>query len=42
MVRVPINELVYFKWALDIGARGVVGPMVNASEEAERAVKSCK
>lgn len=42
MVRVPINEPVYFKWALDIGARGVVVPMVNSKEEAENAVKSCK
>jgi len=42
MVRVPINEPVYFKWALDIGARGIVVPMVNSREDAERAVKSCK
>ncbi|HYB04443.1 MAG TPA: aldolase/citrate lyase family protein [Nitrososphaerales archaeon] len=42
MVRVPINEPVYFKWALDTGARGIVIPMVNSKEEAERAVKSCK
>ena len=42
MVRVPINEPVYFKWALDIGARGVVVPMVSSKEEAEKAVKSCK
>jgi 2-dehydro-3-deoxyglucarate aldolase len=41
IVRVPINEPVYFKWALDIGARGVVVPMVNSKEEAEKAVKSC-
>ena len=41
-VRVPINEPVYFKWALDIGARGVVVPMVNTKEEAERAVKASK
>ncbi|MFQ6135524.1 MAG: HpcH/HpaI aldolase/citrate lyase family protein [Nitrososphaerales archaeon] len=42
MIRVPINEPVYFKWALDIGATGVVVPMVNSREEAERAVKSSK
>lgn len=41
-VRVPINEPVYFKWALDMGARGIVVPMVNTKEEAERAVKSSK
>src|SRR5271169_2826013 len=42
LVRVPINEPVYFKWALDIGAQGVVVPMVNTKEEAENAVKSSK
>ena len=42
MVRVPINDPVYFKWALDIGATGIVVPMVNNGKEAERAVKSCK
>jgi 2-dehydro-3-deoxyglucarate aldolase len=42
IVRVPINDPVYFKWALDIGARGVVVPMVNSNEEAEKVVKSCK
>jgi 2-dehydro-3-deoxyglucarate aldolase len=42
MVRVPINEPVYYKWALDIGARGIVVPMVNTKAEAEQVVKSCK
>ena len=42
MVRVPINEPVYFKWALDMGATGIVVPMVNSKEDAERAVKSAK
>lgn len=42
MVRVPINDPVYFKWALDIGASGIVVPMVNTEEEAVRAVKSAK
>ncbi|MGA3406372.1 MAG: aldolase/citrate lyase family protein [Candidatus Bathyarchaeia archaeon] len=41
LVRVPINEPVYFKWALDIGAYGVVVPYVNTKEEASRAVNSC-
>jgi 2-keto-3-deoxy-L-rhamnonate aldolase RhmA len=42
MVRVPINDPVYFKWALDVGAKGIVVPMVNNKEEAERAVRSSK
>jgi len=41
LVRVPINEPVYFKWALDIGACGVVVPYVNTKEEASRAVRAC-
>ena len=42
LVRVPINEPVYFKWALDMGAYGVVVPWVNSREDALRAVASCK
>jgi len=42
LVRVPINSPVYFKWALDIGAFGVVVPYVNTKEEASRAVQACK
>jgi 2-keto-3-deoxy-L-rhamnonate aldolase RhmA len=42
LVRVPINEPVYFKWALDMGAYGVVVPFVNSREEAVRAVRSSK
>jgi 2-keto-3-deoxy-L-rhamnonate aldolase RhmA len=41
IVRVPINEPVYFKWALDMGAYGVVVPSVNTKEEASRAVRAC-
>jgi 2-keto-3-deoxy-L-rhamnonate aldolase RhmA len=42
MVRVPVNESVYFKWALDAGATGVVVPWVSSKEEATRAVHSSK
>jgi len=42
LVRVPINEPVYFKWALDMGAYGVVVPWVNTGEEALKAVQACK
>lgn len=43
IVRVPNNNSVeWFKWALDAGAWGLVVPMVNNREEAERAVSWCK
>jgi len=42
LVRVPTNDPVYFKWALDIGASGVVVPYINTKEEASRAVQACK
>jgi len=41
-VRVPWNEGVYFKQALDNGAWGVVVPMVMSREEAARAVDFCR
>jgi 2-keto-3-deoxy-L-rhamnonate aldolase RhmA len=41
LVRVPINEPVYFKWALDVGASGVVVPYVNTKDDASKAVRSC-
>src|SRR2546421_3186480 len=42
IVRVPTNSVEWFKWALDAGAWGVVVPMVNTREEAERAVSWTK
>src|SRR5947209_4572824 len=42
MVRVPANSVEWFKWALDAGAWGVVVPMVNTREEAQRAVEYSK
>lgn len=42
MVRVPANGVEWFKWALDAGAWGVVVPMVNTREEAQRAVEFAK
>ncbi len=42
MCRVRDNDPAVIKQALDSGAYGVVIPMVNSPEEAERAVKSCK
>src|SRR3982751_1783878 len=42
LVRVPWNEQGIIGKALDAGARGVIVPMVNSPEEAERAVCSCR
>ena len=42
IVRVPANGVEWFKWALDAGAWGVVVPMVNTREEAQRAVEFAK
>ncbi len=41
LVRVAWNDPVMIKRALDIGAHGVIVPMVNTREDAVRAVKSC-
>ncbi|HEX4204342.1 MAG TPA: aldolase/citrate lyase family protein [Ktedonobacteraceae bacterium] len=37
-VRIPSNTVEWFKWALDAGAWGVLIPMVNSREEAQRTV----
>jgi 4-hydroxy-2-oxoheptanedioate aldolase len=42
LVRVPWNEPGIIGKTLDAGARGVIVPMVNTVEEAERAVWSCR
>ncbi len=41
-VRVPFNSVEWFKWALDAGAWGVLTPMVNTREEAQRVVSFSK
>jgi 4-hydroxy-2-oxoheptanedioate aldolase len=38
LVRLPANNVEYFKWALDAGAWGVIVPMVQSKAEAEQAV----
>src|SRR5215204_689130 len=40
MVRIPWNTPENFKRVLDAGAAGIVVPMVNSKEEAERAVEA--
>ena len=42
LCRLPINEPVAFKHALDSGAMGVIVPMVNTEEEARNAVRWSK
>ena len=42
VVRVAWNDQVLIKRALDIGAYGIVIPMVNNVEDAEKAVAACK
>jgi 2-keto-3-deoxy-L-rhamnonate aldolase RhmA len=42
LVRLPMNDPLWAKWALDFGAEGVVVPNVQNSEEALRAVQACK
>jgi 4-hydroxy-2-oxoheptanedioate aldolase len=42
LVRIPWNDPVYAKLALDRGAQGIMIPQVDTKEEAEKAVKACK
>src|SRR5438552_6149692 len=42
LVRVPFNEPWLIQKALDLGAFGVVVPMVNSADEARRAAQSCQ
>ncbi len=42
IVRVAANEEALINRALDLGARGVVVPLVNTTEEAEAAVRACR
>jgi len=42
LCRLPVNDPVHFKWALDAGAGGVIVPMVRSAEDARRAVTSAR
>lgn len=42
LLRVPWNDIQLIKRGLDTGAHGVMIPMINTREEAERAVSYCK
>lgn len=42
MIRLMGNEPEYFKMALDLGAYGVIVPMIESSQDAKRAVEYCR
>lgn len=42
IVRVPWNDQVWIKWALDVGAEGVLVPLIRTAEDARQAVAACK
>lgn len=42
LVRVPLNDEIWVKRALDSGAAGIIVPQVKTAEEAEQAVSFCK
>jgi len=42
VVRVPANDDVWIKKALDIGADGIIAPQVNSAADAEAIVRMCK
>jgi 2-dehydro-3-deoxyglucarate aldolase/4-hydroxy-2-oxoheptanedioate aldolase len=42
IVRIPANDEVWIKKALDIGAVGIIAPGVKSGAEAERIVQLCK
>jgi 2-dehydro-3-deoxyglucarate aldolase len=42
IVRVPANDEVWIKKAADLGCAGIVVPLVNAAEDAQRAVRWAK
>lgn len=42
LLRVPWNDPVYIKRALDIGIEGIMIPSINSAEEAEAAVAACR
>ncbi|MBM7608430.1 2-keto-3-deoxy-L-rhamnonate aldolase RhmA [Lysinibacillus composti] len=41
LLRVPWNDLTMVKQGLDTGASGIMIPMINSKEEAERAIQYC-
>ncbi len=42
VIRVPSNDEVWIKKALDVGAAGIIAPQVNSAYEAARVARCCK
>lgn len=42
IIRVPLNDEIWIKKSLDIGAAGVMVPLVLSADDARRAVRYCK
>jgi 2-dehydro-3-deoxyglucarate aldolase/4-hydroxy-2-oxoheptanedioate aldolase len=42
VIRVPASDEVWIKKALDIGANGIIAPLVNSAADAEAIVRMCK
>lgn len=42
IIRIPANDPVHFKMCLDIGAQGLIVPMVNTAAETRQAVRSTR
>src|ERR1051325_11179891 len=42
VVRVPWNEPSTIMKALDLGASGILGPLINTAEDAAKAVAACR
>ena len=42
LVRVPLNDEIWIKKALDIGAAGLIIPQIRTADDAARAVRFCK
>ena len=42
LIRVPSNDVVSIKRALDIGAAGIIVPQINSADEAQAAVRAAK
>jgi len=42
ILRVPWNDPVTVKVALDVGVKGIMFPMIKSRQEAESAVRACK
>ena len=42
VIRVPLNDEIWIKKSLDIGASGIVVPQIQTAEEAAQAVRWCK